>query len=116
MPFVKFGIEKEVRFWLKEREKLKPRLQKAFELYHTTGKAVVRPLVSDYSDDEETFGVDTEYLLGEDLLVAPAFLDESEREIYLPKGKWRDYFTGEIVESGRRTVATNKIMVFEKTI
>ena len=65
---------------------------------------------------EETFGVDTEYLLGEDLLVAPAFLGENEREIYLPEGKWRDYFTGEIVESGRRTVATNKIAVFEKII
>ncbi len=116
LPFIKFGIEKEVRLWLKEREKLKPRLKKAFELYQTTGKAVVRPLVSDYSDDEETFGIDTEYLLGEDLLVAPAFLGESEREIYLPEGKWRDYFTGEMVESGRRTVATNKIAVFEKMI
>lgn len=114
LPFIKFGIEKEVRFWLKEREKLKPRLLKAFELYHATGKAVVRPLVSDYSCDEETYGIDTEYLLGEDLLVAPVFLDENEREIYLPEGKWKDYFTDEIVDSGKRKITTDKIAVFEK--
>ena len=99
---------------MKEREKLKPRLLKAFELYHATGKAVVRPLVSDYSCDEETYGIDTEYLLGEDLLVAPAFLGENEREIYLPEGKWKDYFTGEIVDSGKRKITTDKIAVFEK--
>lgn len=114
LPFIRFGIEKEVRYWLKEREKLKPRLQKAFKLYHSTGKAVVRPLVSDYSCDEETFGVDTEYLLGEDLLVAPAFLGENKREIYLPKGRWRDYFTGEIVEYGKQAITSDKIAVFEK--
>lgn len=114
LPFIQFGIEKEVRFWLKEREKLKPRLQKAFELYHSTGKAVVRPLVSDYSCDEEAFAEDTEYLLGEDLLVAPAFLGKNERKIYLPEGKWRNYFTGEIVECGKRTIFSDKIAVFEK--
>ena len=103
-----------MRFWLKEREKLKPRLQKAFELYHSTGKAVVRPLVSDYSCDEEAFAEDTEYLLGEDLLVAPAFLGKNERKIYLPEGKWRNYFTGEIVECGKRTIFSDKIAVFEK--
>lgn len=99
---------------VKRARKIKTEIEKAFEIYHATGKAVVRPLVSDYTCDEETFGIDTEYMLGEDLLVAPAFLGETEREIYLPKGKWRDYFTGEILESGKRKISCEKIAVFEK--
>lgn len=114
LPFIKFGIEKEVKYWLNERIKLIPRLKRAFELYKQTGKPVVRPLVGDYTSDKEVYTIDDEFLLGEDLLVAPAFLGQDGREIYLPRGEWEDYFTGEKVKCGRFTVNSDKISVFIK--
>lgn len=114
LPFIKFGIEKEVKFWLKERIKLIPRLKTAFDIYNKTGKPVARPLISDYTFDKEVYGVDNEFLLGEDLLVAPALLEKEEREIYIPQGNWKNYFTGEKVESGKSVVKNDKISVFLK--
>ena len=99
---------------LKEREKLLPRLKKAFEEYKRTGVAPIRALVSDYTDDKETYKIDDEYLIGKDLLVAPIAVGENSRTVYLPEGEWRDYFTGEIHQKGFFDLATNGIPVFEK--
>jgi alpha-D-xyloside xylohydrolase len=43
----------------------------------------------------------TEYLLGEDLLVAPVFSETGSRSVYLPAGTWHDYWTGEAYEGGQ---------------
>ena len=37
-------------------------------------------------------------MLGDNLLVAPIFNDESKGIFYLPKGTWTDFFTGEVME------------------
>ena len=39
-------------------------------------------------------------MLGDNLLVAPIFNDQSIAEYYLPKGTWTNLFTGEIKEGG----------------
>ncbi len=57
----------------------------------------MRPLVYDYPEDEKTFNILNQYMLGEFLMVA-AFID---KEIYLPKGTWIDYFTKEEYEGKR---------------
>lgn len=114
VPWKRFDCEDEVRKWLKERERLIPRLKKAFERYKKDGVAPFRALVSDYTDDTETYSVDDEYLVGDDMLVAPIAVGENGREVYLPKGKWKDYFTGRTVQSGRFFVETQGIPVFVK--
>lgn len=114
LPWKSFGIEKEVGFWLNERVKLIPELKRAFDEYKKTGKPVIRALVCDYTDDEEVYKIDDEYLLGGDLLVAPAFLGESGRTVYIPKGDWVDYFSGEKILCGYHEIETDKILVFRK--
>lgn len=53
-------------------------------------------LIVDYTEDEMVYPIEDEYMLGRDLLVAPLIREgSSDREIYLPKGKWYDFFTGE---------------------
>ena len=39
--------------------------------------------------------LDKQYMLGDSLLVAPIFNDQSIAEYYLPKGTWTNFFTGE---------------------
>lgn len=115
MPWMPFDCEDEVRNILNERKKLIPELKKAFDNYRDNGIPPVRALVMDYTDDEETFDIDDEYMFCEDILVAPFTDFESDtREIYLPAGKWENYFTGEIYSGGHMTFTSENIPVFRK--
>ncbi len=49
----------------------------------------------DYPDDPGTFAVDDQYLVGESLLVAPAFAGQQARSVYLPPGDWFDFWTAQ---------------------
>ncbi len=115
VPWRELDCAKEVKELLQVREQLKPMLVEAFKKYHNEGVAPVRALVSDYSSDAETYAIDDEYLFCESLLVAPIAAGEDERDVYLPQGGWRDYFTKEPVESGWHHVKTNGIPVYERS-
>lgn len=114
LPWLPFDCENEVRRLLEERVKLLPRLKMAFATYREKGIAPVRALVSDYTSDCETYKIDDEYLLGNDLLVAPIAAGKTGRKIYLPKGTWKDYWTGENVPCGWFEVDTPNIPVYVK--
>lgn len=113
-PWVAYDCEDEVREILSIRERIIPELKDAFKLYHDKGIAPMRALVSDYTDDPETYQIDDEYLLCDDLLVAPIIGDNDGRKIYLPKGEWVNFFTGEKQECGWFEVETTNIPVYRR--
>ena len=113
-PWELLGCSDEVKYWLNVRESLIPRLKAAFDRYHEYGIPPVRALVSDYTDDRETYGIDNQYIFGDDLIVAPIPVGKEKRRVYLPAGEWADYFTGERVESGWFEVETKGIPVYRK--
>ena len=102
----------EARRWLKIRQRLVPRLCEAFDRYNKYGIPPMRALVSDYTDDSETYAIDDEYLLGNDLLVAPILPGQHKRMVYLPDGTWVDYFTERPVTGGWFEVETEDIPVY----
>ena len=114
VPWKEFDCDEEVKELFKLRKSLIPRMKKAFEDYKKTGKPPVRALVADYTNDRETYLLDDEYIFCDDLIVAPIMVGENERRVYLPDGKWVNYFTGESVEPGWFDVKTDKIPVYEK--
>ena len=66
---------------------------------HEEGRPVLRPMILDFAERScET--LDKQYMLGDSLLVAPIFKENGEVEYYLPKGKWVQLLTGEIIEGG----------------
>ncbi|KAH6623158.1 glycosyl hydrolases family 31-domain-containing protein [Chaetomium tenue] len=68
------------------------------------GRAVVSPLWFGYPGDEATWGVQTQWFLGEALLVSPVVDDDSQTvRYYLPKDVWYDFWTGEKVVSAGET-------------
>ena len=76
--------------------------------YSYAHEAITRkPLIRAMFLDEATpytLGKRTQYqfLYGPDMLVAPIYEDSEVRNgIYLPKGTWYDYFTGEAYEGGQ---------------
>ena len=114
LPWEPYDCKQEVKELLELRETLKPMLLKAFKKYKETGIPPVRALVSDYSDDAETYTIDDQYIFCDNLIVAPIIAGETSRKVYLPAGKWRDFFTKKAVESGYFTVSTESIPVYEK--
>jgi alpha-glucosidase (family GH31 glycosyl hydrolase) len=78
---------------------LKPYLYHYAEVAHREGLPIVRPLFLNYPGEAETYALDDQYLLGDELLVAPVLEpDQVERGVYLPAGRWRYYWTGEVHE------------------
>jgi len=114
-PWLAWDCEDEVRDLLKLRMSLIPMLTEALEKYKTTGRPPVRALVSDYTSDSKTYAIDDEYIFC-DLIVAPMVAGEKSRRVYLPEGKWRDFFTKEPCESGFFTVETEGIPVYERIL
>ena len=93
-----FGEEVEAvcRKMIKLRQRLLPYLYTIFEECHRTGTPILRPLLFEYPDDETTYNADDEFLLGPSLLVAPITRPGIEhRHVYLPRGTWFHYWSGE---------------------
>ncbi|RVX47309.1 alpha-D-xyloside xylohydrolase [Nonomuraea polychroma] len=92
---------------LKLRYRLMPYIYSAAVEAARTGAPMMRALCVDYPDDPVAWQADLEYLFGRDLLVAPMVAPEGVRQVYLPQGRWVDYWTGEVLE-GSRYVAVRK--------
>ena len=60
-----------IRKYLKLRYQLLPFLYTTLEEAHRTGVPLFRPLVLNYQDDPNTYNLDDEFMIGNDLLVAP---------------------------------------------
>ncbi len=71
-----------------------------------TGAPMMRPVVFDSFTDPVAWSVDLQYRLGPDLLVAPVFGPETSRSVYLPQGRWVDYWSGEVY-TGERYVTVS---------
>jgi alpha-glucosidase len=90
-----------IRKYLKLRYQLLPFLYTTLEEAHQTGVPLFRPLVLNYPDDPNTYNLDDEFMIGNDLLVAPVLKpDVTSRLVYLPKGTWYDYWTNKKYEGG----------------
>jgi alpha-glucosidase len=93
-----------IRKYLKLRYRLLPFLYTTLEEAHRTGVPLFRPLMLNYQDDPNTYNLDDEFMIGDDLLVAPVMSPNvTERLVYLPKGVWYDYWTNKKY-SGESTV------------
>ncbi|MCR3759729.1 alpha-xylosidase [Clostridium felsineum] len=63
-----------------------------------TGVPMVRAMVLEFTEDETCGYLDRQYMLGGDLIVAPIFNDKGTVKYYLPKGKWTNILTGDVLE------------------
>ncbi|GFS18948.1 alpha-glucosidase [Elysia marginata] len=67
-----------------------------------TGEPIVRPLWWTDPLDKEALRSESQFLLGNDLLVAPVLeKGQRKRDIYLPQGMWKDQVRGHIYQGKR---------------
>ena len=88
------GVEATCRTVLELRMRLVPYLHAVFVRYRRTGRPPFRPLVLDYPKDTAAWPIDSQFLVGDSLLVAPVFAGQAARPVYLPEGEWFDFWTG----------------------
>jgi alpha-glucosidase len=78
------------------RYQLLPYFYTLFEEASRTGAPIARPMLYTFPDDTTVTGLDDQFMVGGDLLVAPVLLPEQrQREVRFPAGAWRDWLTGE---------------------
>jgi alpha-D-xyloside xylohydrolase len=90
-----------VREFARLRYRLLPYLYALAHEAHETGLPVARPLWLEYPNDPHTPSIDQQYLLGPYLLVAPVFNEEGRCNVYLPPGRWHDWWDGIVIEGPR---------------
>ena len=94
---------------LKEREKLRPYIERCAERIAKEGYTLMRPLVFDFADDPEALQQKYEYMFGPSLLISPITEPGvKEWKTYLPKNNdgWTDMRTGKHYAGGQ-TVTTS---------
>ena len=90
-----------VREALQLRMRLLPYLDAAFARYAATGVPPCRALAMDFPDDPACRVCDDQWLLGEDLLIAPVLPGRTVRDVVLPPGRWRSLAGGPALAGGR---------------
>lgn len=100
-----FGKEVEdiSRKYIEMRYKMMPYLYDIVRESNLTGLPVIRPLFMEFAEDKKCYGIEDEYMYGDEILVAPV-LDEGavKREVYLPNGSdWYGLENGIKYEGGK---------------
>jgi alpha-glucosidase len=98
--------ESAIRAMLKLRQRLIPYLYSLFDECHRTGAPLVRPLLFEFPDDEDSLVAADELMLGSALLIAPiASAGSTYRHVYLPRGAWFHFWTGARVDGPAHVLA-----------
>jgi len=95
-------VEVICRKYLDLRYRMLPYLYSAVRESTKMGVPVMRALWLHYPDDPRAVSCGDQYLWGKSVMVAPVVeKDAVSRRVYLPKGDWFDFWTGEKTEGNR---------------
>ncbi|OMF17154.1 alpha-xylosidase [Paenibacillus amylolyticus] len=90
-----------VRDFTKLKISLMPYLYNSAVESTVKGIPMMRAMLLDFPEDPTTYSLDTQYMFGDSILVAPIFNKEGDVRYYLPEGTWTNYLTGAKVQGGR---------------
>ncbi len=99
-----FGPEFEAinRKFIELRYRLMPYFYSAFWEHHKYGFPILRPVVMVEQDEVSNRYRENEFTFGDKILVCPVTDPGAvTKHVYLPKGKWYNYWTHELLEGGQ---------------
>jgi alpha-D-xyloside xylohydrolase len=92
------------------RYRLMPYIYAQAKASSEKGLPMLRALFVEFPQDPGSWLIENEYLLGSDMLVAPLFeTGATQRNVYLPQGKWIDYQTGKVYDGGWHVIEGGKL-------
>ncbi|WP_167957255.1 alpha-xylosidase [Anaerosporobacter faecicola] len=90
-----------LRFYTKLKGRLMPYLWAQAIKTHEVGVPMMRSMIIAFSNDTACKYLDTQYMLGDNLLIAPVMNEAGIAEFYVPEGTWYDIVTNDVYEGGR---------------
>lgn len=104
-----YGKEAEeiVKKYMELRYELLPYIYTYAHEAHEFGIPIMRPMMLEFQEDPNCWFAELQYMFGQELLIAPIFNNTGERCIYLPRGRWIDYWTKKVYY-GERNIFVKK--------
>ncbi len=90
-----------VRRFSRLKNQLMPYLYEAALQAHECGTPMMRPMMLEFPEDPACDTLDRQYMLGDNLLVAPVFRKDCKVTYYLPEGQWTHLLDGRIHTGGK---------------
>jgi alpha-glucosidase len=93
------------RKFIELRYRLIPYLYSAFWEHHRYGFPILRPVVLQEQDELSNHFRQDEFTYGDKILICPVLEPgQKSRIVYLPKGKWYNFWNHELVDGGKEIV------------
>ena len=92
---------------LRERHALIPYIYSINRRTHKDGLALCEPMYYSYPESKEAYQVPNQFFFGSELMVSPVTKPCDKRtflaptKVWLPSGRWTDWYTGRIYEGNR---------------
>lgn len=83
-----------LRKFTKLKLELMPYIYNAAINASKTATPVMRAMLLEYPEEKEAYNADTQFMLGDNILVAPVFSEAGDVSYYVPKGEWYGYIDG----------------------
>lgn len=97
-------FESTARKFIDLRYKLMPYIYSEARKVTIDSKLLMAPLVYQYPDDKNTWGIKDQFLFGESILVCIVTeYEQRSKEIYLPKGTWYNFWSDEKMDGNVKT-------------
>ena len=100
------------RKFIELRYKLIPYLYSTFWEHHRYGFPILRPVVMQEQDVLLNHFRQDEFTYGDKILICPVLEPgQTSRKVYLPKGKWFDFWTNESVDGGKEVLVQTPLEI-----
>ena len=107
-----------MKHWLGIRLSMKDYVAALYREASENGSPLMRTMFYEFPDDPRCWELDDQYMFGSKYLVAPVlYAGMTERQVYLPEGRWKDIHNGTEYEGGQTVTVKTPIEitpVFEK--
>ena len=87
-----------LRYFVKLKCSLMPYLYNMARYAHETGIPMLRPMALEFNEDRVCDHIESQYMMGDSILIAPIFSADGSVDVYLPRGKWTSLITNEVKE------------------
>ncbi len=93
--------EKIIKKYIELRYKFITHIYNLFYQAAETGIPLMRPLIMEFPADRQCQNLSDQFMIGDSVLVAPVYQpDKDKRMLYLPEGKWIDFWSKEVYQGG----------------
>ena len=89
------AVSEIIREWLRFRYALLPYILEQAHQSCLNGLPMLRSLIFEWPGDPAAWSIADEYLFGDHFLVCPVLNAAGVRSVYLPEGRWVDFWSGQ---------------------